>query len=404
MGSTPAAPSPAHGSRLSATVTRRERALTAVAVGLLVLVQVIPDSLMAADQRGSWIRVLGSVAAVIILWFQQSRLKPAAIALVMVTLAHAAAVSSFNVTLFAVAVVVFHALGARVMSAWSGWALAAGCVAVAAMAARSALEPSSAQPFGTRAAIMGLAVTPLILAWMVGRLGRARHQEVAAMRQAIAQSGRERAAAQQIATMTERARIAREMHDVLAHSLSGVVTRADGARYAAVKEPQVAIEALAEISREGRVALADLRSLIGNLRSAVTEPSPLPGQDDLAELVETTRRRGLDVTLSQTGTPARLSAGQGLIVYRVVQESLTNVVKHAGLSARATVVLDWTPHQLEVTVRDGGGGTGTLGGMGSGSGLIGMRERVESLSGQLTTGEDGQGFRVHALIPLEEVR
>jgi signal transduction histidine kinase len=198
-----------------------------------------------------------------------------------------------------------------------------------------------------------------------------------------------------LAAAAERARIAREVHDVVAHSLAVVVAQADGGRYAARHDPAAAEAALNTISTTAREALAEMRR---TLAEPDAPRHPQPGAGDLEALVARTRAVGLPVELAQEGRPRALAPGAGLAVYRVAQEALTNVLKHAGPGASARVTLRWEPEQVTVVVRDDG--AGTAGSDGRGRGLLGMRERVEPRGGTVTAGPrpDG-GFEVQAAIP-----
>lgn len=233
----------------------------------------------------------------------------------------------------------------------------------------------------------------------------------------------------QIATAAERARIAREMHDIVAHSLSVIIAQADGGRYAAQADPAAATRSLTTIAETGRAALADMRRLLGVLRPAAEvspggdarptgapgaaaapaaaaassragELTPQPGADDVAALVAQVRDSGVRASLVRMGTPRTLPPGTGLSVYRICQESLTNVLKHAGPTPTVTVLLQWTTASLVLEVSDDGRGA-AAGSDGHGQGLLGMRERAAMLGGTLTAGpRPGGGFRVRAEIPI----
>lgn len=232
----------------------------------------------------------------------------------------------------------------------------------------------------------------------------------------------------QIATAAERARIAREMHDIVAHSLSVIIAQADGGRYAAQADPAAATRSLTTIAETGRAALADMRRLLGVLRPATEmapgvarpgpgapgaapapapaasshagELTPQPGADDVATLVAQVRDSGVRASLVRMGTPRTLPPGTGLSVYRICQESLTNVLKHAGPTPTVTVLLQWTAASLVLEVSDDGRGA-AAGSDGHGQGLLGMRERAAMLGGTLAAGpRPGGGFRVRAEIPI----
>ncbi len=208
----------------------------------------------------------------------------------------------------------------------------------------------------------------------------------------------------ELAVLEERSRIAREMHDVVAHTLSVVIAQADGGRYAAAKNPEAAVTALETIADMSRGALKDIRSIIGVLRSSTPEPVPLlpqPVAEDLDALVEKVRSSGTDITLTRIGTARPLPTGVGAAIYRICQESITNTLKHGGPDARISIILQWMGHQLVVQIDDDGTGPGS--GDGKGHGIIGMKERASTFGGSVYTGPiEGGGFRVIAAIPLEK--
>ncbi|NML49887.1 sensor histidine kinase [Streptomyces sp. R302] len=207
-----------------------------------------------------------------------------------------------------------------------------------------------------------------------------------------------------LAAAAERARIAREMHDIIGHNLSVITGLADGGRYAAAKSPERAAQALDAIGTTSRQALDELRRLLGVLSAPDEEtPSavrtPQPTLEDLAPLLEGVRKAGLPVTSDLPDPLPPLPPGAQLTVYRVVQESLTNTLKHAGPGADATVRLRTTPDALLVTVTDTGTPSATPG---QGQGLTGMRERAALYDGTLDTGPlpAGAGWQVRLRIPI----
>nr|WP_306291335.1 histidine kinase [Kutzneria sp. CA-103260] len=208
-----------------------------------------------------------------------------------------------------------------------------------------------------------------------------------------------------IAVAEERSRIARELHDVVAHAVSVMVVQADGASYALQSDPQMAQMALTTISDTGRQALGELRRLLGLMRNeseSETDRVPQPDTNSLPQLAEQVRTAGLPVSLTLRGDLNDLPAGVGLSVYRIVQEALTNSLKHAGGSASADVFVTRSDDQVDVVVDDDGFGTPReLSGMSGGNGLIGMRERAGVLGGSLEAGpRPGGGWRVHAVLPV----
>jgi signal transduction histidine kinase len=254
---------------------------------------------------------------------------------------------------------------------------------------------------------MAIGVT-VVAAWALGNLRRARLQQLTALEERAQLLELEREQEMRLAAATERARIARELHDVVAHSLSVVIAQADGGRYAGKADPAVATDALEAIAATGRQALTDMRSLLGVLREGGGEEyAPQPDVAAIPALVEDVRASGLDVDLIVEGEPQPLAAGPQLAAYRIVQESLTNVLKHAGPASRAWVRLQWRPDALELSVLDDGRGasaalTSAHGASsdGNGQGLRGMRERAQLHRGRLEAGpRHGGGFGVHAALP-----
>jgi len=266
---------------------------------------------------------------------------------------------------------------------------------------------------GTEAALFA---APVLLAWLLGDSARWRRGYYQALEERAARLERERDAQAQVAAAAERARIAREIHDVVAHNVSVMVVQADGAAFALDGSPQRAREALAAISATGRRALAEMRSLLGVLREpadgdgvpggAGPALAPQPGVEDLADLLEQARTAGLPVSLRVSGDPRPVPAGETLAVYRVVQESLTNVRKHAGPGATAVVSLDYGEDGLLIRVTDDGAGASAVPGLGhpaagSGHGLAGMRERIELYGGTARSGpRPGGGYEVVARLPV----
>jgi signal transduction histidine kinase len=201
------------------------------------------------------------------------------------------------------------------------------------------------------------------------------------------------------AVLEERARIARELHDLVAHNVSVMVVQAGAERHALPGDQAETRETLASIEQSGRQALAEARRLLGVLRrdGEPDELEPQPGLEQLETLVAQVRRAGLSVALTVEGEPAPLPAGLDLCAYRIVQEGLTNALKHAGAGASAQVRIAYAPAALEIDVRDNGNGAVANG---AGHGLIGMRERVALYGGELEAGPRAEGgFGVHARLP-----
>ncbi len=270
---------------------------------------------------------------------------------------------------------------------------------------------------GTGLIVAGAIAVTVIAAWALGSLRRIRLQQVADLEERARLMGLEREQELRLAASGERTRIAREMHDVVAHSLSVVIAQADGGRYAGRAEPEAALGALEAIAGTGRQALSDMRGLLGVLRDDKdTTFVPQPDAATIPELVADVRASGLDVDLLVEGEPRRLPTGPGLAAYRIVQESLTNVLKHAGPASRAWVTLRWFEGHLDLSVIDDGRGasaaiadaetTGSVDGAvtrtgpGPGHGVLGMQERATLYGGQFFAApRSGGGFGVHAWIP-----
>jgi signal transduction histidine kinase len=213
----------------------------------------------------------------------------------------------------------------------------------------------------------------------------------------------ERARRQEARTQAdqERLRIARELHDVLAHSISVINVQAGVAVHLLDKQPDQARTALVAISQASKEAMQELRATLGVLRQVddVEPRAPAPGLAGLGDLLETGRAAGLDVSLETTGEPRPLPPATDLAAYRIVQESLTNVTRHAGAS-RVSVTIRHAPRDVEITVEDDGAGLvpGTT--LRLGNGLTGMRERAAAAGGELEAGpRPGGGFRVWARLP-----
>ncbi|MEV0320706.1 sensor histidine kinase [Streptomyces sp. NPDC050658] len=254
-------------------------------------------------------------------------------------------------------------------------------------------------------------IVPFALAWVLGDSIRTRRAYLAQLEERADRLEKERAAQSKVAVAAERARIARELHDVVAHNVSVMVVQADGAAYVLDTAPEQAKQALETISGTGRQALAEMRRLLGVLRTGEHQESgeyvPQPDVEQLDELIEQVRTAGLPVDFKVEGTPRPLPSGVELTAYRIVQEALTNTRKHGGANTGASVRLVYFDDGLGLLVEDDGKGAPHElyedgGADGSGHGLIGMRERVGMVGGTLDAGpRPGGGFRISALLPLK---
>lgn len=247
-----------------------------------------------------------------------------------------------------------------------------------------------------------------VSAWVLGDSMGTRRAYSAAMEERAARAERERDSEAQIATAAERARIARELHDVIAHNLSVMVAQADGGAYVFDAMPERSREALAEIGRTGRQALAEMSSLLGLLRpdpeAAPLAPAPVAGEID--QLVSQAREAGMSVSQTVEGAARPLPGGLSLAAYRIVQEALTNVRKHAGPDASAEVTLRYGDGELVIRVTDDGRPAelpryGAAAARSGGHGLTGMRERAAMYGGTVKAGpRPDAGFEVTARLPF----
>ncbi|MFI1160398.1 sensor histidine kinase [Streptomyces sioyaensis] len=315
-----------------------------------------------------------------------------------------------NLADFAMLVIVYTvaANGAR----WaSRFALVGGLAAPLLDYAR---WPHDYGPGGAIATVIVFLAVPFALAWVLGDSVRTRRAYYAQLEERAAQLEKERDARAKVAVAAERARIARELHDVVAHNVSVMVVQADGAAYVLDAAPEQCEKALETISGTGRQALAEMRRLLGMLRTGEPgedsgERAPQPDVGRLDDLIEQVRGAGLPVDFTVQGTPRPLSSGVELTAYRIVQEALTNTRKHGGPDVSALVRLVYGSDALDLLVEDDGrgaqhevheqGGADRLG-----HGLIGMRERVGMVGGRLDAGpRPGGGFRISAVLPVKPV-
>ncbi|MFC6431750.1 sensor histidine kinase [Nocardiopsis tropica] len=249
----------------------------------------------------------------------------------------------------------------------------------------------------------------IMLCWVTGLYTNVRRSHLIGLEERAQWLERERDARARAAIAEERARIARELHDVVAHNVSVMVVQADGAAYAIDDDPARARTAMETVSEVGRTALSEMRGILGVLREGEHEEgfTPRPGVEQLDQLFAQVRRAGLQVEYTVDGPVRQLSAGAGLVVHRVVQEALTNTLKHAGPgTVRARVRLRFGDDALEVRILDDGRGASVPAGAGPGEGrgLTGMRERVSVYGGSLRAGPcpDG-GYEVVASLPMRAI-
>ena len=417
---------------------------------LVALPWIALGPMVAPDPQGRQTAVSLLAGAGMVLPWAVRRVRPVASAAVVTAAAvlHLLAGPEFSLSLLMVPLTVYN-LAANAPRSVSVAGLLLGLVGGVANGVKVWLFPaqfvtpdgltvrSPAEPLAM--VIMAIGCGLMVLtAWAFGDVVRNRRLAVRALEDRAhrleVQSRQER----ELAAADERSHIAREMHDIVAHSLQVIISQADGARYAAAAKPALAVTALETIGQTGRSALADMRQLLGVLRetgetvagvpgvtdddarrpaAVVASPDgrgtrlppgrrPQPRLADLPALVETMRLSGLEVSLLETGTPRRaLPAGGELAAYRTVQAALTNTLRHGGPDADAFVTLAWTARGLDLQIDDDGcGAAADPATRGSGQGLRGAAERAALFGGTLETGPRvGTGYRVSAHLPYSAV-
>jgi signal transduction histidine kinase len=374
------------GSRLSPHAV--DVALTAV-----VLVATVTEALVADVVEGPrWASALiCAVMSLLLLW---RRDHPLAMTVLLFALAipHAAffAPASERVATFFPALVLAYGGGAYCGRRLARAVLAVSMAGIAGVAVASATGDAQNVLFPPAVAL---------LCWVGGRIVRTRVRLAAELHEAAALAAEQREQEAQQAVADERRRIAREMHDVVAHSVSIMVVQAGGARRILATDAERAEQAAARIRRAGANALAEMNTLLGVLESG-PDGARTPTLDGLPELVEQAEHAGLPVELTVSGERRPLPAGAEAAAYRVVQEALTNAIKHAG-GATTAVELTWGEDELSLRIADRGDGGPTPQLQGAGHGLRGMGERVRPYGGDVSAGPlPGGGYEVHARIPL----
>jgi signal transduction histidine kinase len=380
------------------------RVADAVVTGVLLVLQVAATASKAPEQgqrAGDWLAYLLSLG--LCLPYLVHRRRPmlaiglVAASLLLYSLRQYAAYPGLSLFVLVFAI----ALHSRRRPAFL-----AMLVAIAAFAVALAVQPAGVATPATWTSTL-LAV---VVAWLAGENMRNRRARIAALEERSARLEREREERAAQAVAEERLRIARELHDVVAHSMSVIAVQSGVGHHVIDSQPEQARAALAAIETTSRAALVEMRRLLGVLRTDGGDPAaelaPAPGLDDLPDLVEQVRTAGVATTLTVTGEPFTAGPGVDLSAYRIVQEALTNVIKHGG--SAADVLVDYRPDGLLVQVTDrpapGSGRPVAVPGEGGGHGhgLIGMRERVTVYGGTFDAGPvPGGGFRVVARLPCE---
>ncbi len=245
----------------------------------------------------------------------------------------------------------------------------------------------------------------MLAALFLGTTVRARRLYLQSLEERAARLERERDQQAELAAARERTRIAREMHDIVAHSLSVMITLADGAVATVKRDPDVAGEAMEQVAITGRQALGEMRNLLGVLRSdEVASFAPQPGLNRIETLLDEVRMAGLPVSVTIVGEPRAMSSTQETTVYRFVQEGLTNVLKHARSPSRAWVTLEWEPDGIHLEVRDDGM-VRREAAYQEGLGLRGMQERLAMFGGAMSAGPlQPKGWVTRGTLPFAQER
>lgn len=280
--------------------------------------------------------------------------------------------------------------------------VAAGVLEVGVVLASLRFAPAGEDVLGSMVFLSGLVAAALF----IGTTMRTRRAYLASLLDRAVRLERERDQQARLAATAERTRIARDLHDIVAHGLSVIVALADGAAVANTSDPAQATSAMREVSATGRQALTEMQRLVGVLRDDddAASRAPQPDLTQLDELVNRSREAGLPVRLTVVGPARRLSPTQETVAYRVVQEALTNVFKHATEVGQVSVRMTWSAHQLEIDIRNDGRAAAPFAGATAGHGLAGMNERLALFGGSLAVGPAaGGGWQVRARLPLDQV-
>jgi signal transduction histidine kinase len=359
---------------------RRHRLVVDLLLALLVFAIGATGAAGARD-RAAWLFTIGLAAP--LLWRRRA---PFAVFLAMAAIAYVQWLSDVRIVGDVALLVALYTVA--VNEPRRRLAIAAGILGVGIVLA--AARWSTGSWVAPIVFLSGMATAAAVLGINVGT----RRAYLASLEERAAHLERERDQQGRLAAAAERARIAREMHDIVAHNLSVMVALADGAGFLAESDPERSAGAMQQVSRVGRDALTEMRRLLGVLRE--DEPAtlvPQPGLAELDPLLEQVRAAGLPVRLETSGDPVALGAGAELAVFRLVQEALTNTLKHAGSGVRATVRLRYERGGVDVEVTDDGVGGAVAAG---GQGLSGMRERAAVYGGAVEAGpRAGGGWRVH---------
>ncbi|QOR48264.1 sensor histidine kinase [Trueperella pecoris] len=382
-----------------ATIKGFSPADLALALFVALLVLALPTEALGVNLYQDALLYVASVSIVIGTFLRRTHALPAAIVVYIAALLRYIALPHGILTqdvavLFALYAVLMYGPKAAKIPAIAGASFGAFLIVLPAFRANMPVTLLVLTIFAAQAMVFGTAAGALL------RRHRLARMDTMLADIQLAQKHAERDA--ELAVVGERTRIAREMHDIVAHTLSVVIAQADGGRYAAKSNPEAAERALNVIADMSRAALADIRSIIGVLRDADDLDAPLapePVDTDLISLTDQVRESGHQVSYVVTGQPRPLPVGVGNALYRICQEALTNALKHAGPEAQLTVSIYWRPSEVVLDVSDNGRGAAAIND-GKGHGIIGMNERAAVFGGTVVAGpRPGGGFKVTATIP-----
>ena len=394
-------PIPARGVRaaghtLTAMIRRHPRLTDAALAAVVLVVSVPPVSAVAGRNQALSLALIVALVTPLV-WRRKA---PFLVFAIMTGLALVQFVTTKELTDDLALLVAFYTVaayqpGRRIL------------LAAAIMAAGAVLVATGARhPLPVWALLSGLVAAAAFL----GYYARTRRAYLAALVDRTERLERDRDQQAQLAAAAERVRIAREMHDIVAHNIAVMIALADGAAYTAETSPGQAASVMGQVSATGRSALAEMRRLLGVLREPdAAGHAPQPSLDDVEDLVATIRAAGLPTRLTVTGPPFPLPPSAQLALYRTIQEALTNILKHAP-GATAHVRLAYRPGEVELEVTDDGGPAASERGAvpeaaprGNGHGLPGMRERAAVFGGQVSAGpRPGGGWQVRTVLPLTE--
>jgi signal transduction histidine kinase len=391
------------------TVTRRwarDPRVLDVAVAVVVAVLSVVDVASASDVGLRGQRSADGLAYALVIAGSLSlywrRRAPLAVLAIVIAVLITMYLREYGVLLSVLGLPALYAVAAHEEDrrrAW--WAMVVASVALVLAASVSVLDTEDGFAYLTAVSMVAFVAAAIA----AGVLIRNRERIFVDTERRAAAAEADRLAEAERAVVRERSRIAREMHDVVAHGMSVVAVQAAAGREIVHTDPDKAAEVLARIEAVGRESLAELRRMLGVLRDTGDDDaslSPQPGITDIAAAVAQSSASGVATELVIDGQQRTVAPGIELAAFRIVQEALTNVRKHAGGSASATVRISYEPNVLMVEVTDDGCGAATsLSGTGAGHGMIGMRERVEIYGGELISGpRPGGGFLVRAVLPI----